>query len=97
MPCLCALLFVTMVSFFLGRDLAVSNAYLITLSIPTLVKMLTSVATVCGLSSWEMPPWPEYSPSEFSRTITQSRSSDLQFARGDVVPGRIRVGRTLTY
>ena len=41
---------------------------------PTRVKMATSVPTSSGRPRWARPPWPEYSPSEFSRTITQSRS-----------------------
>jgi hypothetical protein len=40
---------------------------------------------------------PAYSPSEFSRTITQSRSPLAQRLSGASMPGRIRVGRTFAY
>jgi isocitrate/isopropylmalate dehydrogenase len=40
---------------------------------------------------------PEYSPSEFSRTITQSSSGPEKWRSGLMMPGRIRVGRTLAY
>ena len=42
-------------------------------------------------------PGPAYSPSEFSRTITQSRSFAATLRRGLSMPGRMRVGRTLAY
>jgi hypothetical protein len=41
------------------------------------------------------PPLPQYSPSEFSRMITQSMS--LPFASGLFTPGSTRVGRTFAY
>ena len=44
-----------------------------------------------------LPPMPEYSPSLFSRMITQSRSPGLQFCNGEEIPGKTRVGRTLAY
>ena len=46
----------------------------------------------------EPHPCPEYSPSLFSRTITQSslEGSSRQDFSGEDVPGRIRVGLTLT-
>ena len=46
---------------------------------------------------WTRPPTPEYSPSEFSRTMTQFRSSGPQRLSGPSMPGRMRVGRTLAY
>ena len=46
---------------------------------------------------WVRPPWPAYSPSVFSRMITQSREEGwwATDVRGGVVPRRMRVGRTL--
>ena len=96
-PFLCALLFVTTVSIFLGLDLAVSNANRISRVMPCRVKMETSVAVSHARPRCERPPWPAYSPSLFSRMITQSRSPVLQLRRGDCVPGSTRVGRTLAY
>ena len=64
---------------------------------PTRVKIATSVPTSSGSPLWARPPWPEYSPSEFSRTITQSRSPTPTPRRGEVTPGMILVGRTLAY
>ena len=64
---------------------------------PTRVKITTSVATSCGSPRCERPPWPAYSPSEFSRTITQSSSLAATLRKGLVIPGRMRVGRTLAY
>ena len=66
-------------------------------STPRRVKIEISVATSSGRPRWVRPPWPEYSPSEFSRTITQSRSPMPAFRNGEVTPGRMRVGRTLAY
>ncbi len=66
-------------------------------STPARVIMLTSVATSIGWPWWARPPTPAYSPSEFSRTITQSRSSGRQRLSGASMPGRMRVGRTLAY
>lgn len=96
-PFLCALLFVTTVNIFLGLDLAVSNANRISRVTPWRVKMDTSVAVSHARPRCERPPWPAYSPSLFSRMMTQSRSPSLQFRRGDCVPGRTRVGRTFAY
>ena len=64
---------------------------------PARVKIVTSVATSCGWPRCERPPWPAYSPSEFSRTITQSSSLPETLRSGLVIPGRMRVGRTLAY
>ena len=64
---------------------------------PTRVKIDTSVPTSSGRPLWARPPLPEYSPSEFSRTMTQSRSPGAQLRSGGVMPGRMRVGRTLAY
>jgi hypothetical protein len=97
MPFLWALLFVTTVICFFGLLLAVSNAKSMILSTPCLVKMDTSVAVSQGLPVWERPPWPAYSPSEFSRMITQSSAPGAQLRRGDCVPRKTFVGRTLAY
>jgi hypothetical protein len=97
MPLRCALLFVTIVSSLRGRFWAVSNAKRISLVTPWRVKMETSVAVSQGRPRWERPPWPAYSPSLFSRMMTQSRSPALQFRSGDWVPLRTLVGRTLAY
>ena len=64
---------------------------------PARVKIATSVPTSCGSPRCERPPWPAYSPSEFSRTITQSSSLAVTLRKGLVIPGRMRVGRTLAY
>jgi hypothetical protein len=42
------------------------------------------------------PAMAGYSPSLFSRTITQS-SRPAHVAQREVMPGRMRVGRTLAY
>ena len=57
----------------------------------------TSVATSSGRPLCTRPPTPEYSPSEFSRTITQSSSGPETLRSGLVMPGRMRVGRTFAY
>jgi len=64
---------------------------------PVRVKTEVSVATSSGRPRCTRPPFPEYSPSLFSRTITQSRSPGEQFLSGAVIPGRTRAGRTLAY
>ena len=61
------------------------------------VKMLTSVATSHGWPTCVRPPWPAYSPSEFSRIIIQSRAPGGQSLRGELMPRRTFVGRTLAY
>ena len=93
----CALLLVTTVNWRRGRDRASLNAKRTMRSTPTRVMMDTSVATSIGCPWWARPPTPAYSPSEFSRTITQSRSCGLQRLSGASMPGRMRVGRTLAY
>jgi hypothetical protein len=47
--------------------------------------MATSVGASSGEPWWTRPPTPAYSPSEFSRTITQSSSLSFDVAqrRGD--------------
>lgn len=92
-----ALLFVTTVRSFRGLLCAVSNANLMMRSTPWRVNMATSVAVSQGWPRWLRPPCPAYSPSEFSRTMTQSRSPVLQFLRGDWVPRKTLVGLTLAY
>ena len=92
-----ALDLVTTVSSLRGRDWARRKAKRMIRSTPARVIMQTSVATSIGWPWWARPPTPEYSPSEFSRTITQSRSAGLQFLSGLSMPGRMRVGRTLAY
>ena len=92
-----ALLLVITVSCLRGRDWASLKAKRITRSTPTRVIMVTSVAASMGWPWCTRPPTPEYSPSEFSRTMTQFRSSGLQRLSGASMPGRIRVGRTLAY
>ena len=64
---------------------------------PARVMIETSVATSSGKPACTRPPTPEYSPSEFSRTITQSSSGPETWRRGEAIPGKIRVGRTLAY
>jgi hypothetical protein len=91
------LLFVTTVKSRLGRLTASWKAKRMIRSTPCRVKMETSVAHSQGQPVWLMPPCPAYSPSEFSRTITQSRSPDLQLLKGDFVPRKTLVGRTLAY
>lgn len=61
------------------------------------VNIETSVAMVWEEWAWVVPPWPAYSPSLFSRMITQFREVGGQLERGEVMPRRMRVGRTLTY
>jgi hypothetical protein len=53
------------------------------------------MATSFGRPVWTRPPAPEYSPSVFSRTITQSMS--FAFFMGDAMPGSSRDGRTFAY
>src|ERR1700746_1033239 len=64
---------------------------------PTRVKIATSVPTSSGRPLCARPPQPAYSPSEFSRTITQSRSPTPTLRKGEATPGKILVGRTLAY
>ena len=80
-----------------GRAWASLKAKRMMRSTPTRVIMHTSVAASVGWPWWTRPPTPEYSPSEFSRTMTQFRSSGLQRLSGASMPGRMRVGRTLAY
>ena len=48
----------------------------------TRVKIETSVAISSGRPGCERPPCPAYSPSEFSRTITQSSSGPATLRKG---------------
>ena len=64
---------------------------------PARVNIETSVAASSGRPRCTRPPTPAYSPSEFSRTITQSSSGPVTARSGLVMPGRMRVGRTLAY
>lgn len=66
-------------------------------STPARVIIDTSVAASIGCPWCTRPPTPAYSPSEFSRTITQSRSCGPQRLSGASMPGRMRVGRTFAY
>ena len=66
-------------------------------STPTRVKIAVSVATSSGRPRCARPPCPAYSPSLFSRMISQSRSPGPALRSGEVTPGRMRVGRTLAY
>ena len=95
MPWRCAFDLVTSVSCLRGRLRASSNAKRWMRSTPLRVKTEVSVATSSGRPRCTRPPEPEYSPSVFSRTITQSMS--LPFASGLVTPGSTRAGRTLAY
>lgn len=95
MPLRCALLLVTTVSILRGRFWAVSYAKRRILVTACRVKIDTSVAVSHASPRCERPPCPAYSPSLFSRTITQSRS--LQSRRGDLVPRKTLVGLTFAY
>ena len=64
-------------------------------STPLRVKVETSTATSFSSPVCTRPPAPEYSPSVFSRTITQSICAPR--SRGDLMPGSTRAGRTLAY
>ena len=66
-------------------------------STPARVNMATSVAASNGEPWCTLPPTPAYSPSEFSRTMTQSSSPPFTLRSGEVIPGSTRVGRTLAY
>src|SRR6185503_17720089 len=95
MPWRCAFDLVTSVRCLRGRLLASWNANRCTRSTPERVKVEISIATSFGRPWCTRPPAPEYSPSVFSRTITQSRF--LGFDKGLGTPGRMRAGRTLAY
>ena len=97
MPCRWALDLVTTVSILRGRDPASSKAKRMMRSTPARVNTDTSVATSIGCPRCARPPTPEYSPSEFSRTITQSRSPGPMPSSGERMPGMMRVGRTFAY
>ncbi len=64
-------------------------------STPLRVKVEISIATSLSSPVCTRPPAPEYSPSVFSRTMTQSMA--LPLSSGDLMPGRTRAGRTLAY
>src|SRR3990172_9286250 len=95
MPWRWAFDFVTRVRCLRGRLRASANAKRCTRSTPWRVNTEVSVATSSGNPRCTRPPEPEYSPSVFSRTITQSISRP--FASGLVMPGSTRDGRTLAY
>ncbi len=97
MPWRWALDFVTTVSNLRGRERASLKAKRITRVTPARVNMATSVAASSGNPRCTRPPTPAYSPSEFSRTITQSSSGPDTARSGLTMPGRMRVGRTLAY
>src|SRR6516225_5361707 len=65
---------VTTVRSLRGRDCASRKAKRMMRSTPARVNIATSVAASSGEPRWTRPPTPAYSPSEFSRTITQSSS-----------------------
>ena len=65
---------VTTVSSLRGRERASAKAKRMMRVTPARVKIDTSVATSSGRPRCTRPPTPAYSPSEFSRTITQSSS-----------------------
>ena len=92
-----ALDLVITVSSLRGRDRASPKAKRMIRSTPARVMIDTSVATSIGWPWCTRPPTPAYSPSVFSRTITQSRSAGSQRFSGASMPGRMRVGRTLAY
>lgn len=95
MPLRCALLLVTTVSILRGLCCAVSYAKRRILSTACRVKIATSVAVSHASPRCERPPCPAYSPSLFSRTMTQSKS--LQSRSGDLVPRKTLVGLTFAY
>ena len=94
-PGRCAFDFVTTVRCFLGPDRAISNAIAHDPLHPAPREDRRLGGHFLRQSARVRPPWPAYSPSEFSRTITQSRSPTPTSRSGEVTPGRIRVGRTL--
>ena len=93
----CAFDLVTTVRSFRGRDCARRKAKRMIRSTPARVNIATSVAASRGEPWCTRPPTPAYSPSEFSRTMTQSSSPPLTLRSGEVMPGSTRVGRTLAY
>ena len=97
MPCRWALDLVTTVSSLRGRERASAKAKRMMRATPARVNIDTSVAASSGSPRCTRPPTPAYSPSEFSRTITQSSSGPVTARSGLVMPGRMRVGRTLAY
>ena len=74
---------VTTVSSLRGRDRARLKAKRMMRSTPARVNIATSVAASSGEPWWTRPPTPAYSPSEFSRTITQSSSLSLTSRSGE--------------
>ena len=79
------------------RVRASSKAYRMIRSTPTRVKTDSCSTNSSGRPALCRPPIAEYSPSEFSRTMTSSSSSAFRPASTDVVPGSSRTGRRLTY
>ena len=97
MPCLCALDLVTKVNFFCGLERAKSRANLCIRSTPERVKTETSRPTSLGCPECTRPPAPAYSPSVFSRTITQSMIPAATSRKGLSIPGSKTEGRTFAY
>jgi hypothetical protein len=88
---------VTTVSSLRGRARASAKAKRMMRATPARVITETSVATSSGSPRCTRPPTPAYSPSLFSRTITQSSSRAVTPRKGLTIPGRMRAGRTLAY
>jgi hypothetical protein len=97
MPFRWALLLVTTVRCLRGRFCATSNAKRMMRSTAWRVKIDTSVAVSHAWPRCDRPPCPAYSPSLFSRIITQSSEPVVALRSGDCVPRKILVGRTLAY
>jgi hypothetical protein len=80
---------VTTVSSLRGRARASAKAKRMMRETPARVITETSVATSSGSPRCTRPPTPAYSPSLFSRTITQSSSRAVTPRNGLVIPGRL--------
>ena len=64
---------------------------------PSLVNMATSLPNSKGMLECIIPPAPEYSPSVFSLTITQSIFFANSFLKGDFIPVKYFVGLMFAY
>ena len=84
---------VTTVSSRRGRVRASANAKRMMRVTPARVMTETSVATSSGSPRCTRPPTPAYSPSEFSRTITQSSSRAVTPRNGLAIHERALFGR----